>query len=211
MEESDNEIAFSDDDLDDHETPEYDSHEYWDSVYANKGEYDWYFGWSKIEEQVKEHLKESSIALNIGCGDSPMSHDMPEKYFSKVISIDVSPNAIKEMSERYKDEPRLEWKVMDCSKLDFPDNTFDFIFDKGTFDAISCGVNGDEIIWASMQEIHRVLKPGGKLIQITYAAPSQRYPAMRKGKLPLIYHRPIFMGRHGKAHYIYIIEKKVIS
>ena len=194
-------------DLDDTFAPKYEEHDYWDKRYETEGNFDWYFNWKTIEEKIGNHLKPGSNALVIGCGDSPMSHDMPEQLFNEVISIDISKNVINEMKERYKDEKRLKWAVMDCSKLEYEDNSFDYVFDKGTFDAISCGITGENIIAESMKEIYRVLKPGGKFIQITYSSPSQRFPAMRKYKLNMYYHPPIFIGSYGNAHYFYVVEK----
>ena len=81
------------------------------------------------------------------------------------------------------------------------------MFDKGTFDAISCGIDGDAIIAESTKEIYRVLKPGGKLVQVTYSAPSQRLPSMRKARIGFFYHPPIMIGKFGDAHYFYIVEK----
>ena len=199
--------SLSSSDIDDTFAPKYEEHDYWDKRYETEGNFDWYFNWKKIEETIGNHLKEGSRALVIGCGDSPMSHDMPERLFKEVVSIDISKNVINEMIERYKGEDRLKWLVMDCSKLEFEDNSFDFVFDKGTFDAISCGIKGESIIGESTKEICRVLKTGGKFIQITYSAPSQRFPAMRKNKINLYYHPPVFLGSYGNAHYFYVAEK----
>ena len=48
---------------------------------------------------------------------------------------------------------------MDVEALEFPDNSFDIVFDSGTFSSIE--------LEKGLQEIHRVLKPGGVVIMRT--------------------------------------------
>ena len=43
------------------------------------------------------------------------------------------------MIERYKDKPTLQWQQMNVTSLDFPDETFDVVIAKATFDAVLCG------------------------------------------------------------------------
>ena len=43
------------------------------------------------------------------------------------------------MIERYKDKPALVWQCMNATALEYPDETFDAVLDKGTLDSVLCG------------------------------------------------------------------------
>ena len=54
---------------------------------------------------------------------------------------------------------------MDTMKMTFENETFDVVFDKGTLDAILCGVNSFENAAKMVNEVFRVLKPGGYVLK----------------------------------------------
>jgi len=54
-------------------------------------------------------------------------------------------------------DPSISYRVMDASKLDYPDEYFDAVFDFGIIHHIP---NWEDALW----EIKRVLKPNGELI-----------------------------------------------
>ena len=56
--------------------------------------------------------------------------------------------------------------------LNYSSNTFDMMLDKGTMDAVSR--LPDDEVFQSMDEMARVLKPGGKIIQFTEEPPEVR-------------------------------------
>ena len=102
-------------------------------------------------------INNPQIALEIGCGNGNGTK-LIKKYFSpkKIIGIDLDEKMIKIAKERNKDTS-ISYKVMDASKLDFPDKYFDAIFDFGIIHHIP---NWKD----SLKEIKRVLRPKGELI-----------------------------------------------
>ena len=71
------------------------------------------------------------------------------------------------MAERNKDtRPEMQWHSLDCRKLSekFAENSFDFVFDKTTIDAIMCGDRGHLNVARYLKEVKRVLKPGGLFV-----------------------------------------------
>ena len=45
------------------------------------------------------------------------------------------------MSEKYKDNEEMEFCVMDITNIQYPENCFDIIIDKGTLDCLFCAKN----------------------------------------------------------------------
>ena len=48
----------------------------------------------------------------------------------------------------------------DLSTLD--DNTYHYIFDKGTFDSLMCHTSNLQLLPKVLQSIYRILRPGGR-------------------------------------------------
>ena len=83
------------------------------------------------------------------------------KISKKVVGIDLSENSLRLAKERIEKEKiggKVEIISMDCEKLSFPDNSFDVVFDGGTFSSLD--------IKKALGEISRVLKPDGFLVGI---------------------------------------------
>ncbi len=104
---------------------------------------------------------QNKIVLDYGCGNGVHTIPLAKMGAEKVVGIDLSEKSLDAAKERAKKE-RLEKKIelisMDCEKMEFPDNTFDIIFDGGTFSSLD--------IKKVYPELNRVLKPGGSLIGI---------------------------------------------
>jgi ubiquinone/menaquinone biosynthesis C-methylase UbiE len=96
-------------------------------------------------------------ALEIGCGNGNGTRVI-KKLFSPnyILAIDLDEKMIKIAQQRNRDIS-VTYKTMDASKLDFPDNHFDAIFD---FAIIHHIPNWKDCI----QELKRVLKPNGEII-----------------------------------------------
>lgn len=98
--------------------------------------------------------------LDYGCGNGVHSI-FPARQGAEVIGIDLSETSLKIARERAKKEgveDKIEFLLMDCESLKFPDNSFDIIFDGGTFSSLD--------LKKVLPELARVLKPDGSLIGI---------------------------------------------
>jgi ubiquinone/menaquinone biosynthesis C-methylase UbiE len=136
-----------------------------------------------------------------------MSFDMSETTFRNVTSIDLSPTVIAQMRQRY---PTLAWEVMDCSKLQFPDESFDLVFDKGTTDSLLCGPAPLETVQLTLLEVERILTRGGLFVIISFAKPSKRVSLLKSVKLRWHLHKAMFLpdpNDHASLHYVYIFQK----
>ena len=95
--------------------------------------------------------------LEIGCGNGAGTK-LIKKYFHPdyIVGIDFDEKMI-QIAKQNVIDPIITFEVMDASKIDFPDVSIDAIFDFGVIHHIP---NWQDCI----DEIKRVLKPGGKLI-----------------------------------------------
>jgi len=99
--------------------------------------------------------------LDYGCGNGVHSIFPAKMGAKKVIGIDLSEKSLEIAKENTKREglaERAEFILMDCEKMDFSDNSFDLIFDGGTFSSLD--------LKKALPELARVLKPEGYLLGI---------------------------------------------
>ena len=83
------------------------------------------------------------------------------KWGAEVIGIDLSEPSLGIARERARKEgveDKIKFLVMDCENMEFPDNSFDIIFDGGTFSSLN--------IEKAFPELARVLKVDGFLLGI---------------------------------------------
>lgn len=159
----------------------YSSPRYWEDVHYQKNlkdeTYDWYATWdaalvgsdgtsTTLAEQISPLLSRNGRILMLGCGNSDMSEKMYQAGFNNIVNIDIADRALEIMKEKTASSmPEMSWLRMNVSALSFEDAEFDFIIDKGTFDAIELNV---PLLESAISEAKRVLKPSGALISVTF-------------------------------------------
>lgn len=93
--------------------------------------------------------------LDIGCGDGYFSHKISMRG-AKVVGIDIHRKRLSQAHERNKNE-RTTFKYMNAEDLDYQDGGFDKVISL-------CVIEHFEKPDAVLQEVYRVLKPGGTLV-----------------------------------------------
>ena len=110
-----------------------------------------------ISQQID--LPDNAAIADLGCRDAAFLLEFQRAFPNKIkmaIGVDINNKGFKNV--KYKKPIKLE--VMNCSKkLNFDDNTFDLVFTKDMFECVS----DKEFL---VQEIHRILKPGGIVISV---------------------------------------------
>lgn len=109
-------------------------------------------------------LNKSAEVLDAGCGMGAVSRTIAKKYEYAVTGIDILDFNLTEARKKAQQAPtlQLQYKKMDYHALDFADQTFDGAYTMETF----VHAHDPEKV---LQELHRVLKPGGRLAQIEYS------------------------------------------
>lgn len=112
-----------------------------------------------IYEILRREVPEKTV-LDYGCGHG--MHAVPiTRFGGKVTGVDLSEESLKIAKQRATKEDlgdKIKLVVGDCEALPFADQSFDIVFDGGTFSSLD--------IEKAFSEIARVLKPGGLLIGI---------------------------------------------
>jgi RAT1-interacting protein len=96
---------------------------------------------------------------------------MRKDGYCEIDQIDFSEVVIAQMSRQF---PEMVWKVMDIRYLEYEDNTFDIILDKGTLDALTCGGDVEGNMRKACKEYIRVLRPQGLAYIISFGQASDR-------------------------------------
>ncbi|KAG0151627.1 hypothetical protein CROQUDRAFT_667878 [Cronartium quercuum f. sp. fusiforme G11] len=161
----------------------YGSEAYWDERYRQESpesHFDWFQSFSDLESLIRHYvpLNQARICV-LGCGNSTLSQDMYQAGYRSLVNVDISQVLIERMHNTH---PHMTWVRADVRELPFEDASFDVAIDKGTMDALMCS-KGD--VWEPsaevianckkvVDEVVRILKPGGVWIYVTFGQPHFR-------------------------------------
>jgi SAM-dependent methyltransferase len=102
--------------------------------------------------------------LDFGCADGGYDEEMLARGLDSVSGVDVEEERIAEAKRR--NLPNADYTVFDGHTLPFEDASFDGVFMNEVFEHVS---NEGR----ALSEVHRVLKPGGRLVLIS---PNRWFP-----------------------------------
>jgi ubiquinone/menaquinone biosynthesis C-methylase UbiE len=136
---------------------------YWDNRYSqDAGTFDWYQRYAGLAPLINMYIPKQNKILMVGCGNAAISEDMVCDGYQDIVNIDISAVVIEAMREKYKDMPQLQYQRMDVRDMKaFKDGQFDTVLDKGMLDSLMCGASATYSASSMLQEVRRVLKPGG--------------------------------------------------
>jgi phosphoethanolamine N-methyltransferase len=95
--------------------------------------------------------------LDVGSGQGSPACFLAESYGASVVGIDIEPKLIEISQDRAKQrglEEKAQFILVEPGPMKFADASFDFVISSG-------GLTQIESKWEVMEEILRVLKPGG--------------------------------------------------
>lgn len=147
--------------------------------------------------------KEKGYLLDVACGTGDFSIAAHRAGVRQVTGIDISENMV-EVGRRKIQEAGLSEKIDlrtgDSEKMEFADATFDAV-------TVAFGVRNFEHLNLGLQEMQRVLKPGGKVIILEFSMP-ERFPMKQMYKFYFRYILPTVGGwiSGNKGAYTYLPE-----
>ncbi|RLN52396.1 hypothetical protein BBJ29_001061 [Phytophthora kernoviae] len=184
-------------------------------------QFDWYQRYGGLKELLSQYVKKTDAILMAGAGNSRLSEEMVNDGYQKIMNVDVSEIVIKQMSSKYEDRvEQLQWQKMNMCSLDFADETYDSVVDKGTMDSILCGEGSTANVAKMCQEIHRVLKPNGVYFIVSYGVPDNRLSYLENKELqwkvtvhtvpkPTVSAVQVSEADANAVHYLYVCQKGV--
>ncbi|KAK9289137.1 hypothetical protein L1049_017610 [Liquidambar formosana] len=167
------------------------------SIRGSDDSFEWYAEWPQLRDPLLSHLSSTSTStipssssssndtpndftgasppaspqiLVPGCGNSRLSEHLYDAGFRSITNIDFSKVVISDMLRRnIRARPDMRWRVMDMTSMQFMDESFDAVLDKGGLDALMEPELGPKLGSQYLAEVKRVLKSGGKFICLTLA------------------------------------------
>lgn len=128
-------------------------------------------GWRRkaVRELVNEHKPLKVLDVACGTGDFTIEIARNVAPGSEVIGIDISDGMMAVGRKKIADVGvNAELKVADCENLPYEDNTFHRI-------SVGFGVRNFEHLQLGLNEMYRVLTPGGKLVILELSVPSNSF------------------------------------
>ncbi|KAG6777807.1 hypothetical protein POTOM_017643 [Populus tomentosa] len=179
---------------------------YWNERFSKEEHYEWFKDYSYFRHLIQAHIPPTSSVvtlslsclllleimngslkvLELGCGNSQLCEEMYRDGITEVTCIDLSAVAVEKMQKRLEAKGYKEIKVLEADMLDLPfnDKCFDVVIEKGTMDVLFVN-SGDPWnprpetvaqVKAMLEGVHRVLKPDGIFISISFGQPHFRRP-----------------------------------
>lgn len=122
---------------------------------------------SPIKIKVLKAVKKGMVVGDIGCGNGLIIPEVLKNGAKKYFGLDVSSGLIKIAKRKYVAEikkNKVELRVGNALKLPYENNKFDVVF---SF-AVMHHLPGSKNHLKFLQEMNRVLKPGGKAVIINW-------------------------------------------
>ncbi|KAE9370184.1 S-adenosyl-L-methionine-dependent methyltransferase [Stipitochalara longipes BDJ] len=173
--------------------------QYWDERYKaeQKGQaelesYEWFRSFHKLKPFFDKNLPplpsgSNCHILHLGCGNSTLTADLHRLGYTNQTSVDFSQVVIDAMKSKYA-QLDTRWLLMDLRELELPDASVDIAVDKSTLDAFLHGSLWDPPddvrtnVGKYVDEVARVLRPGGLWLYITYRQPHFMKPLLTREK-----------------------------
>jgi len=110
--------------------------------------------------------------LDVACGTGDLAISMHEKYQPEIlVGIDISEQMLEYGKRKLRKkglDSKIQLEIGDSENINYPDKRFDAV-------TAAFGVRNFENLQAGINEMHRVLKAGGKIVILEFSQP-QKFP-----------------------------------
>ena len=138
---------------------------FWEKRYASNGQtFEWFVSLKECVDQspmfkgLLESRKPNARVLEIGCGTSELCENLWDMGFRNLTAIDNQNEAIQVCKKRQGAERKINYVVSDMTNMvDFEENSFDMIIDKGALDALVCRGDDNDDLEKCGAEMWRIL------------------------------------------------------
>ncbi len=123
--------------------------------------------WRKlVAGKLKDVLENpNSLVLDVACGTGDLSLELQKNAKAKIFGTDFCRPMLEIASRKNeKSDVKIPYVEADGMNLSFPNETFDAV-------TIAFGLRNFSNWQAGLRELHRVLKPGGKLAILEFSTP----------------------------------------
>lgn len=107
--------------------------------------------WARRVKMLSSHLEPGMRVLELGCGTGYFTRELA-RLGADVIAVDVSPELL-EIAKANCSMPNVRYEIQDASALSYSSAVFDSVVGSSVLHHLE--------IKEALQEIYRVLKPGG--------------------------------------------------
>jgi len=116
----------------------------------------------RLHERIGRELRLAYRVLDLGCGACELAQYLSKTYGQKVTGVDISANSFPNNRNITKNTKRIRCIRKDATRLSFIRNE--------TIDAVivSWALHEMKYPQAVLQEAHRVLRPGGKVLVVEF-------------------------------------------
>ncbi|KAJ4962482.1 hypothetical protein NE237_022421 [Protea cynaroides] len=188
---------------------------YWDERFSSEDHYEWLKDYSHFSHLIREYVKPNASVLELGCGNSQLCEELHNDGITEITCIDLSAVAVEKMQKRLRAKGYKDVKVLEADMLELPfdKECFDVVIEKGTMDVLFVD-SGDPWnprpanvtkVSAMLQGVHRVLKPSGIFISISFGQPHFRRPLFEAPEFTWSIQWETFGD--GFHYYFYILKK----
>ncbi|XP_026456164.1 EEF1A lysine methyltransferase 4 isoform X2 [Papaver somniferum] len=194
---------------------------YWDKRFSSEEHYEWLKDYSHFRHLIQLYIKPISptSVLELGCGNSQLGEELHRDGITGLTCIDLSAVAVDNMQKRLLSKGIKDIQVLVADMLDLPfeKESFDVVIEKGTMDVVFVD-SGDpwnprpetvKKAMAMLQGVHRVLKPDGVFVSISFGQPHFRRPLFEAPEFSWSIEWKTFGD--GFHYFFYILKKNRIK
>lgn len=146
--------------------------EYWNKAFQEGGQFqepfDWLASWPELQEEICSLWPKDARLLVPGCGNAPFQLDMYDAGFENLVCGDSSPVVIEQMRTASETSHRgIQWDLMDATHMPYQSSSLEGVIDKSLIDCLHCCDGAAQILRGYLDEVFRVLVPGGTFMAIS--------------------------------------------